>query len=549
MAGSWKPLTNQPTFGVGTMLLLTDGSVLCHESSTRNWHRLTPDAAGRYETGTWSAAAPLPDNPLIPAAKGGPTNAPLYFASAVLRDGSVFTAGGEYNSNIPDSDTLAAQVYDPVGDTWATVSPPVGWAAIGDAPCCVLADGRVLLGSIQTRATALFDPNSRTFSPGPDKDDASSEETWTLLPDGSVLTAECQNHPKAEKYVPSAGQWVSAGSTPVSLVEAASIEIGPAVLLPNGKVFAVGATGHTALYQAQAVPTQPGAWSAGPDFPVQGGQQLIAKDAPGCLLPNGRVLCAVGPAAGCAASFGGYCPPTYFFEYDPHTSGLNPVPSPGNAGGPPYEGRMLLLPTGQALFANGSADVEVYTPDGAPDAAWLPTITGCPTGLIVGHTYPLQGRQLNGLSQAVSYGDDATMATNYPLVRFRSHATNKVWYCRTAGHSTMGVATGAAVHTTNFTVPPNADVGAADLVVVANGLASAPLAVTIRADPCRQTADEVQSLMDEIDSLMEALQSGEIPPPPRTPAKIAAVKAFIARLRRQLQNELRALKACRLANP
>jgi hypothetical protein len=261
------------------------------------------------------------------------------------------------------------------------------------------------------------------------------------------------------------------------------------------------------------------------------------------------VLCAVGPVAGCAAVFGGYCPPTYFFEYDPNTSNLAAVPAPANSGGSPYEGRMLLLPTGQVLFANGSTVVEVYTPDGAADPAWLPTITSCPTSLMVGHTYTLQGRQLNGLSQAVSYGDDATMATNYPLVRFRSQATGKVWYCRTANHSTMGVATGAALQTTTFTVPLNADLGAADLVVVANGIASAILAATIQVDPCKGIADEVQNLMDEIDSLTEALQNGEIPPPPRTPAKIAAVRAFIARLRRQLQNELQALKACRQANP
>src|SRR5258708_26407209 len=45
---SWNPLTTPPTFAVDTMLLLTDGSVMCHEYDTANWHRLVPDALGSY---------------------------------------------------------------------------------------------------------------------------------------------------------------------------------------------------------------------------------------------------------------------------------------------------------------------------------------------------------------------------------------------------------------------------------------------------------------------------------------------------------------------
>src|ERR1700693_943408 len=109
LPGSWKPLASQPPFPADTMLLLTDGTVFCHEFESKNWYRLIPDSAGDYDTAgaQWKPAAPLPDNPIIPANKGGPTNAPLYFASAVLRDGSVFVAGGEYNSGIADADLLA----------------------------------------------------------------------------------------------------------------------------------------------------------------------------------------------------------------------------------------------------------------------------------------------------------------------------------------------------------------------------------------------------------------------------------------------------------
>jgi hypothetical protein len=97
MAGTWQPLKNNPPANVETMLLLTDGSVIAHETSTAFWHRLRPDAAGDYMQGTWSAVAPMPNNSLIPPGNGGPTYAPLYFASAVLRDGTMFVAGGEYN--------------------------------------------------------------------------------------------------------------------------------------------------------------------------------------------------------------------------------------------------------------------------------------------------------------------------------------------------------------------------------------------------------------------------------------------------------------------
>jgi hypothetical protein len=43
----------------------------------------------------------------------------------------------------------------------------------------------------------------------------------------------------------------------------------------------------------------------------------------------------------------------------------------------------------------------------------------------------------------------------------------------------MGVATGSAPVTTHFDVPAAADSGATTLVVIANGIASTPVTVTI----------------------------------------------------------------------
>ena len=68
-----------------------------------------------------------------------------------------------------------------------------------------------------------------------------------MLGDQTVLAIECDNRPHTEKYVPAADLWVSAGSTPVTLVDAGSEEVGAAMALPDGRVFAIGATNPETL--------------------------------------------------------------------------------------------------------------------------------------------------------------------------------------------------------------------------------------------------------------------------------------------------------------
>lgn len=477
MAGTWSSLQTQPNFNADTMLLLTDGTVMCHEYDSHNWHKLTPDSSGDYVKGSWSSISSLPNNSVIPKSNGGPTNAPLYFASAVLGDGTVFVAGGEYNSGIKNSDILAAQIYDPVSDSWTTLKAPTGWTEIGDAPSCVLPNGKLLLGSITSTSTAIYDPKLQTWTAGANKGDNSGEETFTLLPDNTVLTVQCSNSPNAEKYIIATDQWVSAGSTPSTLPQACSglvAEIGPAILLPDGRVFAIGATGNTALYTVPSTATDKGSWALGPTLKDKSGKTSFPMDAGAVLLPNGKVLCVGSPSPPCS-----YPKPTTFFEYDPSTNTASVVTSPSNGGNPCYFGRFLLLPSGQVLFSDYSETIEVYTPDGHPKTSWKPTITNCPSAMNLGDTYSISGTQLNGLSQAVSYGDDAQMATNYPIVQLKNTATGKVVYCRTFNHSTMGVATGRAIVTTNVQVPGRMLTGEYNLVVIANGIASDPFKVTI----------------------------------------------------------------------
>ena len=463
MPGTWSSLTHQPTFGVGTMLLLTDGTVMAQDFFSPHWWKLMPDSTGSYGNGTWSQLA---DGP----------NGPLYYSSAVLRDGRVFVAGGEDNSG-GGGDLLAAEIYDPVANTWTTIPTPAGWTNIGDASGCVFPDGRVFLGYIEGPQCAIYDPATNSWSAAASMlHGTTNEETWTLLQDQTIIVCDCAGAPQTEKYLIASNQWITCPNTPTDLVEAASIEIGPALALPDGRLFAVGATGQTALYTMPPISSQPGTWAQGPTFPVVSGKQLGAKDAPGCLLPNGLVLCAVGPVDGVG---GDYLSPTYFYEFNPTANTLAATNNPPTNGGPPFVGRFLLLPTGQVLFASGSANLQLYTPTTGPDPMWKPNITSVPTSLRRKITYTLYGRQINGLSQAVSYGDDAQMATNYPVVQMRNNATGKVFYCRTFDFSTMAVNTGTVIYNTQFTVPGNAELGASTITVIANGIASTSVAVSV----------------------------------------------------------------------
>ena len=110
MAGTWNTISNAPPASVATMLLLTDGTVLAQGVSTNKWYRYSPNSSGDYANGTWQQAADS-------------VNAPLYYASGVLRDGRVIVAGGEYNNGAMVW-LLGAEMYDPQADSWTTLPVP-----------------------------------------------------------------------------------------------------------------------------------------------------------------------------------------------------------------------------------------------------------------------------------------------------------------------------------------------------------------------------------------------------------------------------------------
>jgi len=478
---TWQPLNHQPSFNPGSMLLLTDGTILVHSepncltcTSTdySSWYKLTPDSTGSYVNGTWSQVASLPSG-----------YAPLYFGSAVLPDGRLLVEGGEYNCTGGSCNavwTNLGAIYDPLKNTWTPVHPPSGWTTIGDAQTVILPSGTLMQANCCTKQQALLNANSLTWTPaGTGKFDINDEEGWTLLPNGNVLTVDAYvfqydaTGTNSEIYNPATGAWTSAGSTLVQLWDscggstAASYEVGPAVLRPDGTVFATGGNtcgaGHTAIYNSHT-----GTWTVGPDFPGV----YNVDDGPAALEPNGNVLIFASPSRF-------YPPAAEFFEWN--GTSLAAIAPPASAlEDASYVGHLLVLPTGQIIFTDFTTDVEVFTPAGIYNPSWAPTITSAPTSPQRGKMYTISGTQFNGLSQGAAYGDDFQAATNFPLVRIVNAATGHVFYCRTHNHSTMAVATDGQKVSTHFDVPPNAETGLSQLFVVANGIPSSPVWITVQ---------------------------------------------------------------------
>jgi hypothetical protein len=97
-----------------------------------------------------------------------------------------------------------------------------------------------------------------------------------------------------------------------------------------------------------------------------------------------------------------------------------------------------------------------------------------------GRSYVVAGFLFNGMSQGSAYGDDVQGATNYPLVRITNDATGHVFYSRTHDHSSMGVGPFVGPVSTKFDVPASQEKGPSKLVVVANGIPSAPVRIIVR---------------------------------------------------------------------
>lgn len=492
---SWTPLTNQAPGNVVLMLLLPDGTVMAARQPNsgygKGWCRLTPDKNGSYINGTWTTLASM-------------SYSRLWYSSQVLRDGRVLVAGAEYGTG-----TANSEVYDPLSDTWTVVPIPSTLiqtnnnpdssgqnnAGLTDSISTVLPNGTVLVSPNfpkTNRATIIFDPASNAWSAGPllvgrGNMNDQNEASWVKLPDGSILTIDPYGT-NTERFIPSLNQWINDAKVPVAIYDAAHGEMGAAFLLPNGKAFFIGATGHTAIYTPSGT-TNFGSWTQGPDLPTDGsGNQFLTADAPAAMMVNGHILCAVSTNYNSSTTY------FYSYEYEVGTNGAfvqDASPTGGFTDNTETDFALMLdLPDGTVLYSHYGPDLYVYKPNGSPLPAWKPTITSItpnPDG-----SYHLTGTQLSGISQGAAFGDDAQMDSNYPLVRVTNSAGN-VYYERTYNWSSSGVMTGPAIQTTEFANSAGLPPGSYSLVVTVNGISSDP--VNFQIEPILAIATSGQNII------------------------------------------------------
>ena len=509
----WTLLKSQPPLnGIEPhlMFLLTDGRVLVqlgpNGSNLSQWWTLTPDAKGDYVNGTWKHVA-------------SPTNYnPTTFNGAVLHNGNVFVFGGEQNmtdNGVTSDGTNMCEEFDPQTNTWTEISPPFNgqgdWKAIPATPNAELPNGDLLIGAgvegTGANESVLYDPTTNSWSEtGLNKIAQNSEAGYTLLQNNKVLSVDTNAAPGqgpsiAEIYDPATGQWSSGGTTNTLFNYT---EIGPALGLPNGNVLQTGALGTNGLYNLQT-----NTWSTVPSLPrLPNGLQLVAQDNEAVNLPNGNILTLTAtyihnPVTGNGIAAGHSEPPAEYIEYDYRTNSWIPVPEdllnlPSVSA--PNNTFFLPLPNGQTLVGEGGG-FEIFTSTGTPDPSWLPVVSSVSSSTLSPSTkYSLSGQQLAGLTQGQQWGDEWEAATNYPLVRIVNNTTGQSVYGFSNNFSSTSIAP-MTPSTFDFTLPSNVQDGPSKLYVIASGIASQPVPVTIKGGVVVSTP-VVQTVMPVVKTIV-----------------------------------------------
>jgi MYXO-CTERM domain-containing protein len=444
--GTWtqapsNPATGGPAFG---LWLLTDGRVLSHGSALNNWEILTPDKTGSYANGTWKAAANSN------YARGGAQE-------HVLKDGRFFEAGGEYIYAWPtggsSTDYNNVEIYDPVANTWTLET--FGLYDIGDTGSATLSDGRILDSTRASNALQIYDPVANTWTdPMANSPIGTGDEnSWASLQNGGVLAVGYATA-GAAVYNPATNAWTRT-TVPSGFNTG---DTGGISQMFDGRVFVYGLAGISYIYTPGATASDPGSWALGPAM-LDGDE---AEDEYSDTLPNGMVMGALVQVT--------YGPGVVLQQFDPTTNTVISAAPPPDRGNP-YPIDYLNLPNGQVMVESEAADGPdwLFTPDGAPQDAWRPTVSS--VAFNGGTTYTLTGTQLSGLINGGDEGDDMTMAENYPIVWLKDTSGN-VYYCKSFNFSSMMPRSGETPETCQFTTPAGLASGTYSLYVSAVGVQS-----------------------------------------------------------------------------
>ena len=156
------------------VFLLTGSDVLAQEGDTSLWR---------------SVARSVDDAPAAPTPaqlRNLKRMHPAYQDRLFRADGpgssqAVAQAGG----------TRKMEIYDPLTSSWSPVPPGAGRAQVGEAVCCILPDGRFLIGGVASASCATYDPGTNRWSTTPTRSAGSS--TSRRSSSASVIAVRMSN--------------------------------------------------------------------------------------------------------------------------------------------------------------------------------------------------------------------------------------------------------------------------------------------------------------------------------------------------------------------
>jgi hypothetical protein len=132
------------------VFLLTGSDVLAQEGETSLWR---------------SVARPVDDAPAAPTPaqlRNLKRMHPAYQDRLFRADGPAKSQAGARAGG-----TRKMEIYDPLTSSWSPVPAGAGRAQVGEAVCCILPDGRFLIGGVASTSCATYDPGTNRWSTAP----------------------------------------------------------------------------------------------------------------------------------------------------------------------------------------------------------------------------------------------------------------------------------------------------------------------------------------------------------------------------------------------